>query len=215
MKINFKNLLNILFPKICLNCGKQGESYLCSSCFLALDLRFKIFPVQNKSYNFLIYLGKYKDEVRDKLLQFKFYNKAYINEYFLEFLIKDKNICDFLKNFDLVIPVPMYKDKKARRGYNQTELFAKNLAEKLELEYMENSLIKFQENKTQSLLPQNERAKNVRDVFKIENSFKIKDKKIILIDDIYTTGATINACSKLLKKAGVSKITALVIAKSH
>lgn len=210
-----ERFLNILFPKVCLNCGKQGESYLCSSCFLALDLRFRIFPVQNKYYDFLIYLGKYKDEIRNKLLQFKFYNKAYINEYFLEFLLKDKNICDFLKSFDLIVPVPMYKDKKSRRGYNQTELFAKNLGKNLELSYEENILIKFKENKTQSLLPQNERTKNVRDVFKIENYFEIKDKKIILIDDIFTTGATIQICSKLLKKAGAASIIALVIAKSH
>ena len=163
----------------------------------------------------MIYLGKYKDEIRNKLLQFKFYNKAYINEYFLEFLLKDKNICDFLKSFDLIVPVPMYKDKKSRRGYNQTELFAKNLGKNLELSYEENILIKFKENKTQSLLPQNERTKNVRDVFKIENYFEIKDKKIILIDDIFTTGATIQICSKLLKKAGAASIIALVIAKSH
>lgn len=210
-----ERFLNILFPKVCLNCGKQGESYLCSSCFLAFDLRFRIFPVQNKYFDFLIYLGKYKDEIRNKLLQFKFYNKAYINEYFLEFLLKDKNICDFLKSFDLIVPVPMYKDKKSRRGYNQTELFAKNLGKNLELSYEENILIKFKENKTQSLLPQNERTKNVRDVFKIENYFEIKDKKIILIDDIFTTGATIQICSKLLKKAGAASIIALVIAKSH
>lgn len=210
-----ERFLNILFPKVCLNCGKQGESYLCSSCFLAFDLKFRIFPVQNKYFDFLIYLGKYKDEIRNKLLQFKFYNKAYINEYFLEFLLKDKNICDFLKSFDLIIPVPMYKDKKSRRGYNQTELFAKNLGKNLNLSYAEDILIKFKENKTQSLLPKDERAKNVKDVFKIKNFFKIKDKKIILIDDIFTTGATIQICSKLLKKAGAASIIALVIAKSH
>ena len=210
-----ERFLNILFPKVCLNCGKQGESYLCSSCFLAFDLRFRIFPVQNKYFDFLIYLGKYKDEIRRKILKFKFYNGAYINEYFLEFLLKDKNICDFLKSFDLIIPVPMYKDKKSRRGYNQTELFAKNLGKNLNLSYAEDILIKFKENKTQSLLLQNERTKNVRDVFKIENYFEIKDKKIILIDDIFTTGATIQICSKLLKKAGAASIIALVIAKSH
>lgn len=210
-----ERFLNILFPKVCLNCGKQGESYLCSSCFLAFDLKFRIFPVQNKYFDFLIYLGKYKDEIRRKILKFKFYNGAYINEYFLEFLLKDKNICDFLKSFDLIIPVPMYKDKKSRRGYNQTELFAKNLGKNLNLSYAEDILIKFKENKTQSLLPKDERAKNVKDVFKIQNFFKIKDKKIILIDDIFTTGATIQICSKLLKKAGAASIIALVIAKSH
>lgn len=210
-----ENLLDILFPKICLNCGKYGKNYLCSSCFDKMDLRFKIFPISKKSYNFLIYLGKYKEEIRKRLLEFKFYNKAYINEYFLEFLIKDKNICDFLNKFDIIIPVPMHKDKKLRRGYNQTEIFAKNLSKKLNLEYEDDVLIKFKENKTQSLLLPNERTKNVRDVFRIKNSFKLKNKNIILVDDIFTTGATVNVCSSLLKKSGASEIIILVIAKSH
>lgn len=210
-----ENLLDILFPKICLNCGKYGKNYLCSSCFDKMDLRFKIFPISKKSYNFLIYLGKYKEEIRKRLLEFKFYNKAYINEYFLEFLIKDKNICDFLNKFDIIIPVPMHKDKKLRRGYNQTEIFAKNLSKKLNLGYEDDVLIKFKENKTQSLLLPNERTKNVRDVFRIKNSFKLKNKNIILVDDIFTTGATVNVCSSLLKKSGASEIIILVIAKSH
>lgn len=210
-----EKILDILFPKVCLNCGKQGESYLCSSCFYKLDLKFKIYPVENKPYKFLIYLEKYKGEIRKKILEFKFYNKAYINEYFIEFLVKDKNICEFLKNYDLVIPVPMYKDKKLRRGYNQTELLGKNLSLKLGIEYADDVLIKFKENKTQSLLETNERMKNVRDVFKVQNEFRIKEKSIILVDDIFTTGATVQVCARALKKCGASKIVVLVVSKSH
>ena len=209
-----EKILNILFPKMCLNCGKQGEGYLCSSCFLKSNFKFKIIPVKNKCYNYLIYLGKYKNEIRRKMLDFKFYNKAFINEYFLEFLLKNKNICAFLKNFDLIIPVPMFKTKKLKRGYNQTELLGKNLSKKLGLEYLEDVLVKIKENKTQSLVLKNERKQNVKNVFKIENPFYIKNKKIILVDDIYTTGATIDECTKLLKKSGVKEILVLVIAKA-
>ncbi len=209
-----EKILNILFPKMCLNCGKQGEGYLCSSCFLKSNFKFKIIPVKNKHYNYLIYLGKYKNEIRRKMLDFKFYNKAFINEYFLEFLLKNKNICAFLKNFDLIIPVPMFKTKKLKRGYNQTELLGKNLSKKLELEYLEDVLVKIKENRTQSLVLKNERKQNVKNVFKIENPFYIKNKKIILVDDIYTTGATIDECTKLLKKSGVKEILVLVIAKA-
>ena len=148
------------------------------------------------------------------MLDFKFYNKAFINEYFLEFLLKNKNICAFLKNFDLIIPVPMFKTKKLKRGYNQTELLGKNLSKKLGLEYLEDVLVKIKENRTQSLVLKNERKQNVKNVFKIKNPFYIKNKKIILVDDIYTTGATIDECTKLLKKSGVKEILVLVIAKA-
>lgn len=210
-----EKFLDILFPKVCLNCGKQGESYLCSSCFFKLDLKYKILLIQNKPYNFLIYLGKYKNEVRQKLLKFKFYDEAYINEYFLEFLLKDENIKSFLKNFDLIIPVPMFKTKKLKRGYNQTELLAENLSKNLNIEYNKNILIKSKENKTQSLLELSERKQNVENVFEIKNSFEVKNKNIILIDDIFTTGSTVQVCSELLKRAGANKIAVLVIAKSH
>lgn len=208
-------ILDILFPKICLNCGKKEGSYLCSSCFSVLDLDYKILPVQNKLYTNIIYLGKYKDDIRKKILNFKFYNKPYINEYFLEFLIKNKNICDFLKKFDLIIPVPMFKNKRLKRGYNQSEIFAKNLGKKLDIKFDNKVLVKYKENKTQSLLELNQRRKNVKDVFKIKDSYKIKEKNIILVDDIYTTGATVDSCSKILKKFGANRIVVLVISKSH
>lgn len=205
--------LNILFPKHCLNCGKQGK-YLCSSCFLKSNLKFKFFKILNKSYEYFMYLDNYKDDIRSKILKFKFYDGAYINEYFLEFLVNDKKICEFLNKFDMIIPVPLYKDKKLKRGYNQTELIAKNLSKKINVKCFADILIKSKQNKTQSLLSREERIENIKDVFEIKNPQKILGKNIILIDDIFTTGITVQMCSKLLKKSGAKSICVLVIAKA-
>lgn len=109
----------------------------------------------------------------------------------------------------------MFKLKKSKRGYNQTELLAKNLSKNLKIPYNYNILVKSKNNQTQSLLEKSQREKNVENVFKIKNPSKIKDKNIILLDDIYTTGATVRECSKILKNAGAKKILVFVIAKSH
>jgi ComF family protein len=165
------------------------------------------------------------------MLALKFYNKAYIAEYFAELIIKSNKANTFLKGFDTIIPVPMSTPKKSVRGYNQTELVAKILSRKLEIPIDAKYLVKVKENKTQSLLKMHERQENVRGVFKVnsKNNKKIsflnlfrkpknlepqKYKSVILIDDIFTTGATIRECSKILKESGVQKICVCVIAKA-
>ena len=112
----------------------------------------------------------------------------------------------------MIIPVPMDKMKKIKRGYNQTEIIVNILQKKLNNILIYNNLIKKQ-TKTQSTLNIKERELNVKDAFEIKNLSILKDKKIILFDDICTTGATVNEISRILKLAGVNKISVLVIAK--
>jgi competence protein ComFC len=130
----------------------------------------------------------------------------------------------------------MSKDKKRLRGYNQTELIAKNIQKQLLLKNIENAnnedlnnkefcnnlievnskiLLKRKNVKKQSSLSKEERIKNVKNAFYINEKYKknIWNKKVILLDDIFTTGATVEECSKLLREAGARKITVIVIAK--
>jgi competence protein ComFC len=130
----------------------------------------------------------------------------------------------------------MSKDKKRLRGYNQTELIAKNIQKQLLLKNIENAnnedlnnkefcnnlievnskiLLKRKNVKKQSSLSKEERIKNVKNAFYINEKYKMNiwNKKVILLDDIFTTGATVEECSKLLREAGARKITVIVIAK--
>ena len=208
-----EELLNIIFPKKCIYCKKQGEGYLCSSCFCALKGKSKITFIKNKEYNYLIYVDKYKGNMRYQMHNFKFYEKAYYYEYFIKLVLENQKIEKLLKSFDLIVPVPMLKKKKLQRGYNQTELLANELSKRIKVNVSE-CLIKAKENKTQSMLTKVERFKNVEDVFKLANNMDIMNKRIILIDDIFTTGATISSCAHVLKEAGASRICVLVIAKT-
>ena len=100
----------------------------------------------------------------------------------------------------------MTKKKVRKRGYNQSELIAKQIAKKIpNLKLESRILAKTNENRTQSSLNKKQRQENVKDVYKIQNAEKMKEKNIIIFDDIYTTGATVNECARVLQTWGSQK----------
>ena len=134
------------------------------------------------------------------MINFKFKSSPYISNFFSENILKDKILCRNLVNYDIIIPVPMSKYKLKQRGYNQTELISKKISKTLKIT-------------EEKILLKTGRSRNIRGAFYIIENEKIKNKKIILLDDIYTTGATVRECTKILKEAGAKDILVLVIAK--
>jgi ComF family protein len=116
---------------------------------------------------------------------------------------------------DIIIPVPISKKRMNERGYNQAELIAKKLSTLLNIKYNKNTLIKIRDTKRQSELPKEERNKNIKNSFKLADTYSISSKNVILIDDVFTTGVTANECSKELKKGGAHKITVATIARAR
>ena len=209
-----KFVLDLFFPPVCGICGKFDKNWICYNCKQKINLNKKsiVTNVYGKEYDKFIFLFSYKD-IRKLILDYKFNGKSYLYNTFSKIILDDFKICEELKKYDVIIPVPMSKKKKARRGYNQTELIAKCLAKELNIEYNNKSLVKIKLNKTQSTLTEKERFENVKNVFDIKNSELVKDKKVILFDDILTTGATLDECSKVLKKNRVNDIVVLTLAK--
>lgn len=115
--------------------------------------------------------------------------------------------------FDVVTAVPMHRSKLRRRGYNQAELLGRDLARKIRLPFYGPLLTKVVERSAQSSLPRAERAGNVRKAFLAGNG--ARGKAILLIDDVSTTGETIRACARALRKAGAERVCAAVVAKTE
>lgn len=203
-------VLDFLFPPICGICEKQEKNWICEECLESLEINLK--RIKNKD---IYYLVNYKDRIRKLILDFKFNDKAYLYKTFSSIILKNKKLCKILNSYDIIIPVPMYYKKKNTRGYNQTELIAKEISKKINIEFFNNCLIKIRDNNMQSTLSYYERMNNVKNTFKVDeySKEKIIDKKIILLDDIYTTGFTIEECKKELKKYMPKKVTTLVLAK--
>ena len=156
---------------------------------------------------------KYK-AIRDKILAYKFDDKAYYYKTFVNILLNNKKMCEILKSYDIIIPVPIHNKRRKERGYNQTELIAREIAKKAELEYI-NILEKCKNTIPQSTLSKEERIENSKDIYRTKepSKQKIKDKKVLIFDDIYTTGSTVNECAKAIKTLQPYKIGILTIAK--
>ena len=210
-----ENIKNILFPTVCGICGKIAKEPLCVKCQKKIEAidETKIMNIPNKHFSKQAFIFKYNGIIREKLINYKFYEQSYLNETFVDIIIKNKKICRFMKNYDIIIPVPIHRKRYKERGYNQTELIAVKIAKKLGISFEKNVLIKEINNKPQSELTKKEREQNIKNVYRVQNEQKIKNKAILVIDDIYTTGNTLNECSKMLKQEGASEIAVFTIAK--
>jgi len=204
----FENILDFIFPHVCGICNKLGEGYICKKC----ESEIKKYLYLNVNTN-LFSLLQYKGIIREKIIQYKFNDKSYLYHMLCELILKDKNACDFLSNYDIIIPVPIHNKRKRQRGYNQSSLIAKELAKKLCLQTYTDVLIKLEDSKPQSLLKKTERIKNVKGVYIVKNSLKIQNKNVVILDDIYTTGATTEECKRVLMLEGAKKVGIITIAK--
>lgn len=115
---------------------------------------------------------------------------------------------------DAIMPVPLHPKREKRRGFNQAQVIAKELANLEKIKLLEGVLVKTRNVPPQTFLQLKEREKNVRGAFCVIKKEKIEDKVILLVDDVYTTGSTIRECSLVLKEAGVKEVKALTIAQA-
>lgn len=209
------NAINLIYPNVCGICDKICKVDLCKKCEIKLNniAKIKVDDYKDKNFKKHLYLFKYEGIIKERLIKFKFNEKPYIYKAFVNFLIKNKKICRFLKSYDIIIPVPIHYNRKITRGYNQSGLIAKDITKKLNIKYEDKVLLKNVNNKPQSTKNKVNRKENVIGVYYIKNEYRISGKKILLLDDIYTTGSTVNECSKILKQAGAKRIDIITIAK--
>jgi len=210
-------ILNVFFPPVCGICEKLSPRSLCNKCkkHIQNQVIYGVEDYKNTSSFFdeHIYLFRYSGEVRNAMLNYKFQEKAYIYTTFFDFFKNSEKIIVQIKKYDIIIPVPISKKRFKQRGYNQSEIFAREMAKFLKMDFDEKVLIKIKDNNAQSKLSMEERIKNVHDVYRIKNKQKIYNKKILIVDDIFTTGNTVNECAKLLIESSAKSVGIFTIAK--
>lgn len=212
-------LLELIYPNVCGICEEINKNSLCEKCKQKID-SIKIEKIDNyksdksKFFDNHGYLFKYEGEIRKILINYKFNEKAYLCKTFTRTILNSEKICDFISLYDILIPVPIHKNRLKQRGYNQSELIAKELIEEFkDLKLLQRNLIKIKNNSAQSQLKKEERLSNVNGVYKILNHEILYNKRVLLLDDIYTTGNTVNECARILRTANVKDIGVLTIAK--
>ena len=217
LRLLFSEILNLIYPPVCGICGKLNSNFLCKKCQKELEAEavFGIDNIENntKYFDEHLYIFKYEGIIRRTIIKYKFKEETYLYKTFVNFLLKNKKFFEKIKKYDTIIPVPISKKRYKIRGYNQSELIGKDLSKKLNINIGTEYLFKTKNIMEQSKLSKEERAKNIQGVYKLINKEKLENKKILLIDDVYTTGSTVNECSRILRKANPKKIGVLTLAK--
>lgn len=204
-------ILNIFLPKRCIFCGKMLDynAYLsiCKKCVVpALAKEKPKRDFDQKYFDSCLCATYYENYTRRAMIKFKFKGITNLSNTFAHMMIiKIKEDWRFVTS-DFIISVPLSKKRLKQRGYNQSHLLAKKVANELKIPYIENLLIKTKDIPRLSKLSLAERRKIVKGVYKFNNNFDIKDKSIVLIDDIFTTGSTVNECARILKKNGARNV---------
>ena len=236
----YDRILDLVYPPVCGICGKFNQDFLCKKCqkMLEAEAKFEIDQVDNQEYFFEnhLYIFKYEGIIRKLILNYKFNEKSFLYKTFVNFLLKNEKFFKILKSYDTIIPVPVSSKRMNERGYNQSELLANDIVkqiieissnhmlngilitqkdniQKLKCECVTDCLIKNKNIIEQSKLNKEQRQKNIQGVYILKNKEKLINKKILLIDDIYTTGSTANECCKVLQKAKPKKIDVFTLAK--
>lgn len=191
-----KRLRYIHNPR-CLKCGKQLSSDETEYCFDCAGGRH--------IFKQCVGVWDYTDEIRKSIYEFKYHNqRAFARIYAKELLENCGNIM-LEWNAQALVPVPLHSARLKKRGYNQAELVAEHLGKELGMPVDTEMLVRVRQTKPQKELNDRERLKNLENAF-IINKNGVKYKKVILVDDIYTTGATIDACAAALMSCGVREV---------
>ena len=218
-------MLNVLFPKVCNGCKKallKEEKTLCLQCIHELPIAGHHRNGDEAMRN--VFFGRCQIESATALLQFqkrgltqhilhnlKYRGQEDISSFFGKWLGAELAELPFYEQIDLVIPVPLHKQKLRKRGYNQVTGFGKEIALALEVPYRDDILLKISKTSSQVFKKRFTRFE-AEEQFTIQNSESIYNKHILLVDDIVTTGATLENCSQHLLKNSNAKISLATIA---
>lgn len=187
--------------KTCLRCGValDGEEDYCGNC--AFDKTYF-----DKGYSPFCYEGA----IRSVILDLKFHQKgayAKVLAKYLAFVALKENL-----QFDVVTFVPMSAKSLKKRGYNQARLLAEQFCDILNIDALCETVVKIRDTQPQEKLSRTERKTNLVGCFRFSPQANVKGKRVLLIDDIKTTGATVNECAKVLKRHGATSVIALTVA---
>lgn len=206
---------------LCLFCTKtmpfnSGRS--CERCGAALGDVDHRFCAACESFGEVYFDGAgspfvYSGKASALLLRMKYGGAKYLSEFFARYMAK--KLMTVSGDFDLAVPAPMTKSAKKKRGYNQAELLTADICDIIKLNYSFDVLRKVRETPQQEKLGYRERRENLEGAFACGEKGILENKRVLLIDDVKTTGTTLNLCAKALKKAGAAYVYGLTAASSR
>lgn len=221
-----KDFINLLYPSICYACGNHlydGEEHICISCRMSLPYTFDEYILKNNTKKVfdgrvrisaassLFYFQK-KSKVQNLLHYLKYKGSEEVGIVLGEMHGQQLLQSELFSGIDIILPIPLHPKKLKIRGYNQSLLLAKGYAKAMQIECKEKILIRTFDTSSQTRKSRYERAENMKEVFECIKIEEVKDKNILLVDDVITTGSTIASCAEILIKSGCSGVWVASIA---
>lgn len=217
------DFFNLIFPKLCCGCNNallKNEDIICVSCIVNLPkTNFhldKENPVNKVFWGRVqiematsFYLFSKKSKVQNLLHQLKYKGVREVGFVVGKLFGYDLMESKHFKGIDFIVPVPLHKNKLKKRGYNQSEWIANGISESMNIPVNLESLYRKIDSQTQTKKGRYKRWENVGEIFGISNS-KLENKTVLLVDDVVTTGATIEACSQVLIKQNCKVFVATI-----
>ena len=218
----YKSILDFLYPPLCFTCDKrlkENERLICGQCWSSFTSHKGGIKIERKkiavpgriAFSECYALYTYSDKALKLIHTFKYSRKKSLSKQI------GKDIGNLLTNngfntsYDYMLPIPLHKSKERERGFNQSDLLCREASQISELPYCSDIAVRTKNNKPQSHLSYKERIENVRNIFKIKTPEKVINKNIIVIDDIITTGLTVNSLCDELKKCGAKNVICISV----
>lgn len=210
----FKDFLNLLFPRVCVVCDRplnRVEQHLCLHCEQELPLVLDHQEQQAKlagrlPFEAIYSLLKFKPKgmVQKLLHEIKYHNNKELAE-MLGRRLTHEYYDDLVQlNLDYIIPVPLHPSKLRKRGYNQSAYIASGISDKLGVPSHEGLVLRTRKSETQTLKTRSERWQNVSEIFALASSEKVDGLTVLIVDDVFTTGATLEACGQQFINGGAT-----------
>jgi len=239
LKTILRGLADILFPPACVVCEKILEADLhfsfCPACFS--EIRFISPPLcprcglpyfaeaesdhpcgdclsRKQYFTSVRSLGVYETSLLKAIQRFKYQGNLHAGESLGSLMAAFSRHAFDVGEYDVLMPVPLHLERLRERGFNQSLVLARAMAQKFSVELDFMTLRRTASTAPQTGLKKEERAANVRGAFKIENGHRVKGKKVLLIDDVYTTGSTVRECARILTRAGAGRVGVLTLARA-
>ena len=217
--------MNLIFPPKCIFCSKilspQTKTNICNECYgeipfisdsLAKAIKLDLYPAFCDE---ILCTCDYTGIISEAIKRFKFNDKPSYHSALGKILAEKLKRMTNYDQFDIIVSVPLSKKRFRERGYNQSQLLAASLSRATGIPDGSSLLSRIRDTGTQSLLSKNERYVNVNNAFKVKKPELIAGKSVILVDDVLTTGNTVNECCRVLKEAGAFYIMVAVIASGR
>lgn len=218
----FKTLLDFVYPPICYICNNRltdSSEVICSPCWEALP-RVKENPLEinrpglgDMYFHQSVAVWNFDAHFQSIIHLYKYQEYTKLARQIGKKMAEVISFAEEFNDADYLVPVPLHPARKRERGYNQSSLLCEQISKLLGIKVADKFLRRIRHTKTQTHLNAMERAKNVRQAFGLKNTGVFAERKIILVDDVLTTGATMNACARILIEAGASEVLVATAAR--